>query len=474
MKNTEGGVSMNHLRFLTIKIKIMKRFFILGLLLTAQISLKAQLIIYSNYNQTGNQATCAAQTIYTGATIPNRLDDSIKSIKLSKGYMAVLAENADGSGEGFSYIASVSDLSANLASVLQNKISFIRVLPFADVKKKGVGSKDNDLATALKANWLYDWGAGDESIPNREYVPMSWGGGGASDANINLYIPKPAITNFLAFNEPDNINQSNIAFATAVPLYKKLLRTGYRMGSPATTEAQYNNWLLNFTNLANQEKARIDFVAVHWYDWGNWTTSMNPNAAASGVFTRFKNYITAVYNLYQKPIWITEFNANPNRVSAVHEEFMALALPWLESEPRVERYAYFFPNAVPAASGSILTALGQIYSNHVSTSAYPDNIYDKRATTVAVPVSESHDSEDNSLFVYPTISRQNKINVTFKKVSDTAQIKIYTMTGQLVSIRNIKTGSSAETIDLSTFTEGVYLLILQDKGSMQSRRFIKQ
>ncbi len=430
----------------------------------------AQLNIYSNFNQQGSSATCVERTIYGGASIPNNLNDGIKSIILKKGYMAVLAANVDGTGEGFNYIASVSDLSVNLASVLQNKVSFIRVLPIINVKKKGAGTKDNDVATLLNASWLYDWGGSDESIPNREYVPMAWGKGGAAATYVDNITAKTSITSFLAFNEPDNVGQSNINYGEAATLYRNLLRTGYRMGSPATTEAQYRVWLQNFTDLANQDTLRIDFVAVHWYDWGNWTTTPNPNPDVNALFNRFKNYITLVYNLYKKPIWITEFNANPNRISATHEAFMALALPWLEADPRVERYAYFFPAAVPATSGTALTPAGLIYSNHVSTTPYPENIFDKRASS-SVSIDESYDP---SFLVYPNISTENKIETLFKSVSEAAQIKIFSMTGQLVSTYNLPIGTSSKTIDIATFTEGIYLLVLQDKERLQSRKFIKQ
>lgn len=338
----------------------------------------AQLTIYSNFNQESSSAICAERTIFIGSKIPNGLNNGIKSIKLNKGFMATLAENEDGTGEGFNYVAAISNLSVNLSLALQNKVSFIRVLPLTEVKKKGAGTKDNDLATNLNASWLYDWGGTDESITNREYVPMAWGSGGAADDFINKSIEKNAVSSFLAFNEPDNKDQANISFSAAIPLYKKLLRTGYRMGSPATTESQYRVWLTDFTNLANQNSLRIDFVAVHWYDWGNWLSTLNRNPDPNAVFTRFKAYITNVYNLYQKPIWITEFNANTNRDPAVHEAFLALALPWLEADPRIERYAYFFETSAPASQGGVLTKIGKIYSNHVSTNIYTENIYDKR------------------------------------------------------------------------------------------------
>ena len=340
----------------------------------------SQLTIYNEFNQQGASATCVERTIFVGDKILNGLNNGAKSITLKKGFMATLAENEDGTGESFNYLASVSDISINLALFLQNKVSFIRVLPLPSsvVLKKGAGATNNDEVAALNVSWFYDWGPNDESTPTREFAPMAWGSGGASDATVNSVIAKNSLTHFLAFNEPDNKGQSNITTTAAVPLYKNLLRTGHRMGSPACTESQYRVWLSEFTNFANQDKLRIDFVAVHWYDWGNWLTSLNPNPDPVAVFNRFKTYLNNVYALYQKPIWITEFNANINRLPAVHEAFMKLALPYLDANPQVERYAYFFGNDIPSRSNNVLTSIGQIYSNHVSSPAYPENIVDTR------------------------------------------------------------------------------------------------
>jgi hypothetical protein len=371
----------------------------------------AQLTIYAGLNQQGSSATCVARTIYADATIPNALNNSVRSITLNQGFMAVLSENADGSGEGFNYIASVSNINVNLAGVLQNKVSFIRVLPImANLKKKGAGSNDptNVTADLLEASWLYDWGPNDVSTATREFAPMAWGRNAATTTSVTSVINKTDVTCYLAFNEPDNADQSNIPFADAVPLYKNMLRSGMRMGTPAPTENEYRFWLQDFTDLAEAQNLRIDFVAVHWYDWGNWTSS-TPDNSATNIFNRFKSYINAVYTRYGKPIWITEFNANRNRTTAVQEAFMRLALPWLETNTKVERYAYFFPPAVPATLNGTLTAAGQVYSDHTSTNAYPANVVDTRSTVFPVELSDfkGQNTEGGNLLTWRTASESN-------------------------------------------------------------------
>jgi Glycosyl hydrolase catalytic core/Secretion system C-terminal sorting domain len=444
---------------------------LIAALVACQIA-NAQLTVYSSLNQQGNSGTCVARTIYKTNDMPSGLDNIIKSIALKKGFMATVADKPDGTGESFCYMAVTSDLNVNLANVLRDKVSFIRVLPITNVKKKGAGEQNNNTLALLNASWFYDWGPNDVSVLNREFVPMAWGRGSATPANVDLVTTKTGFTHYLSFNEPDGVGQANMGLDESALLYKNLLGSGYRMGSPACTEAQYRLWLADFKILADRDTSRIDFIAIHWYDWGNWLSTSNANPDANALFTRFKNHITAVYNLFQKPIWITEFNANINRPTAVQEAFMALALPWLDADPRVERYAYFFPPTVPAVStNGALTAAGRAYANHVSTDANPANIFDRRAGATIVSVAENTEA---SFTVYPSIVSNNKIEATFKAISEAAQIKIFNLNGQLMSTYNLELGTTSKTIDIAHFTEGVYVLVLQDKGYVLSRKFVKQ
>lgn len=341
----------------------------------------AQLTIYSGYNFAGTSATCIARTIYQGSAIPNGLNNSIKSIQLSQGFMATLAENEDGTGERFTYMATQSTIQVNLALVLQNKISFIRVLklPNTPVRKKGGGLITNADEIAANITWFYDWGIRDTTTDTREFVPMAWGRGGASDLRVDSVINKDSVTHYLAFNEPDGTSQANLFVSEALPLYKNLLRAGYRMGSPVGKEEGYATWVDSFSTEAAKQKLHYDVICVHWYDWGNWLSTNNANPSATQVLNRFKTYIDNVWNLYKKPIWVTEFNANVNRSAAVNQAFFELALPWMDSDPRIERYAPFFEDHFPLldANGN-LTAMGTMYNAHNSVLAYPQNIVDTR------------------------------------------------------------------------------------------------
>ena len=365
-----------------IQKRVMKNlFFSMALFLSCQLT-NAQLVVYSGYNLQGTTANCIVDTIYTNNNIPNGLNNAIKSISLNQGFMATFAENGDGTGERFTYMANKTNINVNLAMVLQNKISFIRVikLPSLVIKKKGSANQDNTYHADLNATWFYDWGPYDNSTSTVNYVPMTWSTQHTTQAIYNAIIAKDSLTHISTFNEPDHEGQAGLFVSEAIPHYKDILRIGQRMGSPACTESQYRVWLDSFTTVANRDSLRIDYVCDHWYDWGNWLSTGNANPSATDVFNRFKTYVNNLYDYYKKPIWITEFNANVNRSPAVHEAFMALALPWLDANPNVERYAYFFGNDYPVySSPGVLSTGGQIYANHTSVNAYPENIIDTRA-----------------------------------------------------------------------------------------------
>jgi len=337
----------------------------------------SQLTIYDGVAQAGVSGICAVNTIYKGVSIPANLNDGISSIQLQQGFMATLAENEDGTGEAYTFIAAISNITVDLNPLLNNKVSFIRVLPFRNTLKKGagLGSTSNKPIEPLDVSWFYNWGFNDISVPEREYAVMSWGRTGVTNAaNLAALTNKTDVTHLLSFNEPDNTGQANILATSADTLHEKLAQTGLRLGSPAPTESQAFVWLPNFMARARPARIKVDFMAVHWYDWGSWLQTFNVEPNVNNMFTRFKNYINYVYAVYGKPIWLTEFNANPNTTSATHQAFIALALPWLEAQPFVERYAYFFPSALPAVDGlGTVTPIGQVYKNHVSTPAIIKN-----------------------------------------------------------------------------------------------------
>jgi hypothetical protein len=346
------------------------------------------LIIYDGEALNGASANILTNEIKSGQTIPNQLNDNLSSFLLKRGHMATLAVNEDGTGNSKVFIASEEDLAVHSLPIeLDNAVSFIRVIPWNWVSKKGTGG---DI-TGMNNSWFYRWNNTGISDIQREYVPMSWGKGGADDENDILnYRSKYKATHILGFNEPDDCNGQSGQYSNmcdpevAIGFYENLMKTGLRMISPAGRQGAAVNWINTFNNLGVQNDIRIDVIAVHWYDWYS-DPQNSPNADPLAIFERFKNYLSNVYEFYGLPIWITEFNANKYRTSEVNEAFMRLAIPYLENTSYIERYAWFEPVPVNdntnIGNGEFydidgnLSSIGLFYESYESTPSTPEYYY---------------------------------------------------------------------------------------------------
>ncbi len=314
--------------------------------------------------------------------LPTGFDDAIVSFYLPKGFMVVLAENSDGSGESVCYVASQSPIKATLPAELRGKVSFVRYKTIVNGTKKGFAATDSNVVKTFTSSWYYGWSINRPSFGTQQFVPMTWGKGSATPDNVNYLVNRSDVDHLLSFNEPDHIPQSNIPIIdTATFRYKIMLATGLRMVSPACTQdAAFGagRWLTDFMAAAKNLKLRVDVVALHWYDWGNHTNNQPTDSlTAQSVFNRFKTYIERVRSTYpDKRIWITEYNANINRTSPViHKYFMKLSTEWLNTLSYVERYAYFFPAPLPAVNATgAMTDMGMYWNSLPSPVSFPLNI----------------------------------------------------------------------------------------------------
>ena len=339
------------------------------------------LTVYDSTGLTGSSGLIPVNTIYSGTAIAGSMNNKIESFILKKGYMVTFANETDGTGKSKNYIASEEDLVINtLPLALQNAISFIRVMPWNWVTKKG----RTDIETDLNSTWVYKWNSTLNTTLDWEYAPMAWGWSSAEVADIPTYTGKYNSTHVMAFNEPDNCSGQSGQYVTgynslklcdtdaAVYYYKNLMKTGMRLVSPGCTEdaSRTTGWLKKFYDKAIIQDIRIDVIAVHWYDWGN-NPTVNNNPSGLQVFNRFKAYLTTIHDLYGLPIWITEFNANPARSQTINSDFMALALPYLESLDYIERYNWFPYNTgtdfYTDVNNTMISLVGTTYRNQIST-----------------------------------------------------------------------------------------------------------
>ncbi len=287
-------------------------------------------------------------------------EDQIASFTLKRGYMATLAENEDGTGASQVFIASEGDLRiASLPTKLRGKVSFVRVFPWRWTGKKGYGGKAQP-AELLDVQWRYNWGAGDESTLDMEYVLMKHNPNWPSFDQINN---KRGVTHLLGFNEPMQEDQADMPMAQVLRLWPKLQASGLRLGSPCTTDGTID-WLYEFLDKAKERGYRVDFITVHYYK-GGWSDE------------KFIRWMRDIHERTGLPLWVTEFNNgarwvkghNPNLKQ--NAKVLAGYCKIMDECDFIERYAVFNmkSNRAVIADGK-LTPAGNRYRDNPSAQAY--------------------------------------------------------------------------------------------------------
>ncbi|MEP2775314.1 MAG: glycosyl hydrolase [Luteolibacter sp.] len=295
------------------------------------------------------------------------LEEKISSFLLKKGYMVTLSNQ--GGGQGFSkvYVASEADLKVNLPAELNDNVRFMRILPWRWVAKRGWAGGNGDHMSLIQAYWNYEWEPTGSSTNNREFVPMIKGRGQDKEERWLEVRSRADQTHFLIFNEPESENQGDLTVDEAIALWPKAQQAGLRLVSPGRTDgSKGDTWLSSFMSKAEAKGYRVDAISVHNY---------NKKTASS-----LKTWLTAEYNKYKRPIWLTEFQRDngDNPTSAEQQAYLAEVIPMLEGLWFVERYAYFnfntggvtSANATLFNNGPTLNANGEIYRNVVSQPAY--------------------------------------------------------------------------------------------------------
>lgn len=236
-------------------------------------------------------------------------------------------------------------------------------------------------------SWSYNWAisqredyAAEIEQNEIDFCPMAWNGVNATA--LREYVKRnPNCEYLLAYNEPNLVDQANMTPKQAAAKWGELKsiadELGLKIVSPAMNYGTLENyhdpivWLDEFFTLVSIDD--IDAISLHCY---------MPNAGAVKWFIeRFRKY--------NKPIWLTEFCAwdglNSGNFSVEgQQKYASNVLNYLESDPMVERYAWFIPRGNGSEDNfpymfllknsyeSELTALGEIYTQ---LSTQDKNIY---------------------------------------------------------------------------------------------------
>lgn len=324
------------------------------------------LTVYSGENFTGESVSYGPGYYKTLA-----LDNDIRSFVLKRGYMATMANNADGTGYSRSFVAQDADEVFTVApDPLYGRISSIRVVQWKYVSKKGWCTTDGNIdwqAGLVDATWCYTWSADRNSTNNLEYIPIKqhefWPGW---DQIYNLN----GNTGVLGYNEPDHSEQHDGKVYTAEMAKNNMndyLKTGVRVGSPSPTD---RSWISSYIGLCDAAAIRVDFVAMHAY-WGGLTPQ------------NWYNNLKAWYDVTKRPLWITEWNNGANWTNETWptgteaQQAKQLAdlkgiLYVLDTASFVERYSIYdwVEDKRAMQIGGKLTPAGEYYKSNKPDLAY--------------------------------------------------------------------------------------------------------
>lgn len=235
--------------------------------------------------------------------------------------------------------------------------------------KRGVAWPGRELTDARAAgglSWWYNWSTGSAgSVAGVTFEPMVRADGDL-DARRIRDAKQAGAEYLLGFNEPNFFEQADLSAAQAAALWPGLEAVadaeGLGLVSPAVNfcgndadktgpchDTNPMDYLSDF--FAACSGCRVDFVAVHWYNCD--TDSLK--------------WYLGEFKKFGRPIWLTEFACayGGDRSIAGQERYMREAIPVLEDDPDVFRYAWFSASPIPEAelfdASDRLTSLGQVY-----------------------------------------------------------------------------------------------------------------
>jgi len=247
-----------------------------------------------------------------------------------------------------------------------------------DASKRGFGgdlADPADVKAAGKFGWYYNWGQQPPVSASNvedviEYVPMVWGASFDEQALVNYLTAHPRVKFLLGFNEPNFRSQANLTPSQAAAAWPRLqaiaVRFNLTLVGPAVNFSsagdtvsengvQYTDpvkWYEDF--FAACKGCRVDHIAIHGYF---------DNAAALPWFI-------GLFDKFNKPIWLTEFNQSPSWSMEAQMQFMRDAIPILEKDPRIFRYGWFLArssqentNLFMNGQPGVLTELGKLYAS---------------------------------------------------------------------------------------------------------------
>lgn len=224
--------------------------------------------------------------------------------------------------------------------------------------------------------WWYNWHhLPDEALRdgsyrgrNVDYVPMVWGR--TFDATALIADIPEGTTTLLGFNEPNFGSQADISATEAAALWPEVERIADArdlvLVSPAVNfcggdcqDTDPFRYLDAF--FAACPDCRVDRIAMHIY--------VGCRGEGDNQAQWLINHVRTYESRFTQPLWLTEFACDDAANEGEQIAFMEDAVAFLESDPRIERYAWFsgrfegIPFVDLLDGDGALTALGRAYVN---------------------------------------------------------------------------------------------------------------
>jgi Glycosyl hydrolase catalytic core len=243
-----------------------------------------------------------------------------------------------------------------------------------DIGRPGSWVENLPKVIALRPHWNYSWGPKqvDAQPADIEFVPMIWGTNNAALVQTvirDVIVPqvqKGQTKRLLGFNEPDSTSQANMNVSKALEIWPTLESANVPLTSPSCVLPNVP-WMTAFMTSAAEStcpRRRVDWIGVHWY-------------GSSANFDTFVTRMTNTYNLYRRPLLVTEFSianftattASDNKITKAQVlAFLKKALPWMEQQEWIAGYAWFSFNINGVAGPS--SALFDLQGNLTATGRY--------------------------------------------------------------------------------------------------------
>jgi len=274
-------------------------------------------------------------------------------------------------------VLAVASVLASAATSAVAQITIYDAAAPVQSAKRGVsaGTLDASDFTALSpgVSWWYNYGATpNQTVPANSgmtFIPMAWDGDSGELSSLSSYLAglpagnRPPV--ILAINEPNITGQAVMTPSQAATVYANVVAIAKPYGIPVsgpqmptggdtgiTSTSQY---LSDFYSASSTPVAGI---GIHPYDnFGAFTSEVGQGVSDAGGRT----------------LTVSEFDYYDATSTSAQLNYMVQAVDYLENDPSVTSYAWFYartsnPSSSPyisllTASPGVLSTLGQLYVN---------------------------------------------------------------------------------------------------------------